>query len=802
MAANGDLESGTNHPSISRHPAGSTPDLGHDYAYVDNGTSTPGSKLNSDPPPSLLTRLLDWTTHALNYAIEEINFFRIHLFAFVIIPLIASIIFYASNGRFHVKYVDALFLCYSAMTVTGLTTVNMSTVTAWQQVMLYLLMVLGNVTTVSWLMVLARKHFFQRKCEYIVQRRPPHRSRTAFIDWLTSNQHAIAENIEHDPPKPSITIHHSPLSNNTENRNDHVPPEEETGLIAVDGCTFTSSPRGMGASLPPIDEDSPMADYGFTTATSPVSHRLQFVMPPREGVPNPISRRNMTILSHRDTKFHSGIPNSPTSQKYRDFGGLPGPLELANKALRRAVPSVHKTLQRKMTVSYMQTLKADDTPWLKFDGLVVGRNSDFHTEELSDEELEKIGGQEYRALRFLSYLIPVYFVVVQLVAFLIFGPWISVTKTYDEVFQAQPRLVNKTWFSVFQVMSAYTGGGISLVDQGMVPFQRAYIMIFPLMFAILAGNHAMPIFLRLFIWIGTALAQKTSDLYDTLSFLMDHPRRCYTYMFPSHQTWFLVICLVLFSIIEWVAFEVFNIGLEVYESIPVGVRTVAGLFQGIAARASGFSIVPVASFAPSIQFLYVVMMYIAVYPIAMSIRSTNVYEERSLGVYQEPTEEESAEEPENLGLLGRRERIGRYLSWHLRRQMSIDIWWLVWGILLVAIIERNNLLDENKKWFDMFRIVFELVSAFGGIGFSLGVPYDNFSFSGAMRPLSRLVIIVLMVRGRHRGLPVAVDRAVLLPHELVTRSSRNKKSEVAPVSTQPQPCSDEQGLDLLRMTSI
>lgn len=56
-------------------------------------------------------------------------------------------------------------------------------------------------------------------------------------------------------------------------------------------------------------------------------------------------------------------------------------------------------------------------------------------------------------------------------------------------------------------------------------------------------------------------------------------------------------------------------------------------------------------------------------------------------------------------------------------------------------------------------VVFELVSAFGGIGLSLGLPSDNFSFSGAFGPLSKLIVIVIMLRGRHRGLPVAVDRA-------------------------------------------
>jgi len=96
----------------------------------------------------------------------------------------------------------------------------------------------------------------------------------------------------------------------------------------------------------------------------------------------------------------------------------------------------------------------------------------------------------------------------------------------------------------------------------------------------------------------------------------------------------------------------------------------------------------------------------------------------------------------------------------------IDLWWLIWAIFIIAIIERKNLLDDSKKWFDLFRVLFELVSAFGGIGLSLGFPsvctrsflgvcamiihlwlvfaQDNFSFSGAMHPLSKLVIIVIM----------------------------------------------------------
>lgn len=60
---------------------------------------------------------------------------------------------------------------------------------------------------------------------------------------------------------------------------------------------------------------------------------------------------------------------------------------------------------------------------------------------------------------------------------------------------------------------------------------------------------------------------------------------------------------------------ILDIGLPAYETLPKANKVVEGLFQGLAARASGFAIAPLASLAPAIQFLYVVMMYIAIYPV-------------------------------------------------------------------------------------------------------------------------------------------------------------------------------------------
>jgi hypothetical protein len=61
--------------------------------------------------------------------------------------------------------------------------------------------------------------------------------------------------------------------------------------------------------------------------------------------------------------------------------------------------------------------------------------------------------------------------------------------------------------------------------------------------------------------------------------------------------------------------------------------------------------------------------------------------------------------------------------------------------------------------------MFEITSAYATCGLSLGTPQKNTSLVGVLGTLSKLIIIVVMVRGRHRGLPLAIDRSVMLPNE-------------------------------------
>ncbi|KAG8930686.1 low affinity potassium transporter [Tulasnella sp. 418] len=201
--------------------------------------------------------------------------------------------------------------------------------------------------------------------------------------------------------------------------------------------------------------------------------------------------------------------------------------------------------------------------YIKEGVLWVGRNSAFRIDDLNEDQIEELGGVEYRALRILSWILALYFIGTQLVTFTIITVYLSSTSKYDSVFDNQPRYVPKAWFAAFQCMSAYTGGGLTLVDQGMVPFRPAFLIVITQGMLIVAGNMGFPILLRLVVWLLSKMV--TAEHRAPLQFLLDHPRRCFLYLFPSHQTWFLVVVFLVLSCIEWFSFLLLDIGLDSVE---------------------------------------------------------------------------------------------------------------------------------------------------------------------------------------------------------------------------------------------
>ncbi|QRV85534.1 potassium/sodium transporter [Ceratobasidium sp. AG-Ba] len=519
-----------------------------------------------------------------------------------------------------------------------------------------------------------------------------------------------------------------------------------------------TSPMTPHSNLPTHSETISPSSYGPDLRSPPAAHH-------KHPDPHMLHPHLNGISEYRRPRAHTGQ------------GGFPSPFQLAAQwglnhvsAVRNFVGEhdrevVKETEGRARRMSVYQRMH-DEPNANGADLDVDAMRREIDEVSLEEETLEKMGGDEYNALVVLSWIVAGHYILHHALAFVILAPYSAKVSLVTDVIHKQDassgRTLNTTWFALFSVISAYANAGLTVVDTSLIEMSTAYPMIFVIIWLILVGATAFPLSLRFFVWLGTKICRRGGSTYRGLKFLLKHPRRCFMYLFPSHQSWYL-----LFTLIDFVAYLTFNIDMPGIESIPTGPRVVGGILQAAGQRAGGFTTINLQAIAPALQVVYIATMFVQVYPIAMAVRTSNVYEDSGVVIYEA---EHDDEEPTNLPN-GRGAGFTAYVGWHLKHQLAQDLFWLVAALTTLCAFERTRILSETTAYFNIFSLFFEIVSAFANVGFSLGVSTQPYSLSGEFRTIPKLVIIGLMIRGRHRGLPMAIDRAVQLPTEYKTTST-------------------------------
>ncbi|RFU78452.1 trk family potassium uptake [Trichoderma arundinaceum] len=359
----------------------------------------------------------------------------------------------------------------------------------------------------------------------------------------------------------------------------------------------------------------------------------------------------------------------------------------------------------------------------------LGRNSEF--DNLTKEDREKLGGIEYRSLKLLLKVVFPYFFGLHLFGAVCLVGWIRA------FYSAQTMVDNL---------------GFTLTPNSMISFRDAHWPMFIMSFLAFAGNTLYPVFLRLTIWTISKLAPKKPSIQEPLSFLLNHPRRCYTLLFPSRPTWILFGIIFILIFVDTLLIIILDLDNQEVASLPLGTRILAAIFQAASSRHTGTSTPNLANVNPAVQFSLLIMMYIAIFPTAIRVRASNKYEEKSLGMYEQ---EEKLNESNGKD----------YLPTHVRNQFSFDLWFIFLGVFCICMAESERTVDNSIPSFTVWTIFFEVTSAYGNVGLSLGYPTVATSLSGMFGTFSKLAIRAVMIRGRHRGLPYALDRAIMLPDE-------------------------------------
>ncbi|CAO2647383.1 Nn.00g083050.m01.CDS01 [Neocucurbitaria sp. VM-36] len=748
------------------------------------------------------------------------NFITLHYCYIVTWALVGSVILYG-NGR--IDYIDALFFASGSATQSGLNTIDVNTLALYQQVTIMLITCLCTPIFINGSVVFVRLYWFEKRFQNVViESRTNKTGRTRTISRRKSemnaeldrdlgqeergvgdreirvvrapNGHADGGTIEDEKAfeegaegagirkasssdeddvgpldHPSTPVHHV-TSNVVWADNLSTPGERERRRLQ-------DSVETPVDRLPQVDKEKSIA---FVQSQRNPAEKAKLRIPgPRDFdrglVPEQVGEHDehlnrvisrMSQDSYPRRERSSSVPpvmngdDRPFKHHITiDVPDRPRPTTGASVYNRARTTDVDtstpttgmhmRNRSRSRTLaSFLTRTKEEDEdpmPYLSWTP-TIGRNSNFV--DLTEEQREELGGIEYRALKLLAMILVTYFVGFHLLGMVCLTPWINRDAQFRAVVEGVG--VSPTWWGFFTPASMFNDLGFTLTPDSMVSFQYAVLPLVLGTFLIIIGNTGFPCMLRFVIWLFSKVVPRNSGVWEELRFLLDHPRRCFTLLFPSKANWWLFWVLILLNGVDLIFFIILDLNDPTVTSLPGGFRFLAGLFQAAATRTAGFAVVNIADLHPAIQVSYLIMMYISIFPIAMSMRQTNVYEEKSLGVWAGDEEEDAQ---------------SSYLSHHLRRQLSFDLWFVFLGFFLISIIEGNRLENTNEYAFSLFSVLFEIVSAYGTVGLSLGFPGNNTSFSGQFRPLSKLIIVAMQIRGRHRGLPYALDRAILLPSE-------------------------------------
>lgn len=343
------------------------------------------------------------------------NFITVHYAYFVVTCMIASVIFWGASTPAHsVRYIDALFLVVSAMTLSGLGSINLSTINTFQQIMLFVLIMMGSAIFVSAFVVHLRKRAFEKKFRIVVEKK---RQKDGTRRRTTSLHRTSVLELG--------DLHHL-------RRSSGVSGSKDVGVDEHSQQPVTIPPIGSSSTAVEKDRsrlESAVVDDDGEETTYPT--HLTFSQDTRFRASNAsqVSTRHRSRLSFGTL----GVGARPgSSLDMTNVDDVP-----ANRSINRA--EMPGGGDKDDTDRYLDT--ADG--W-------TSRNSQFHG--LTERDRELLGGYEYRAVTLLSWLVPAYYILFQLLGCLGCAAWVA----YNRPSTAHQNGLDPWWLGAFNAVSAFS----------------------------------------------------------------------------------------------------------------------------------------------------------------------------------------------------------------------------------------------------------------------------------------------------------------------------------------------------------
>lgn len=384
---------------------------------------------------------------------------------------------------------------------------------------------------------------------------------------------------------------------------------------------------------------------------------------------------------------------------------------------------------------------------------------------------------EYKALGKVIKLVMMYVVGMHLFGFgVLYAHALSDETTYTYLNRIS---INKAWHCFYLTVSAFQNNGLTLTPNSVEPFAFAPACLCSVSWLILVGNTCFPICLRLLATMIRKCCREDSQDYQAYSFVLQHPRRCLTHLFPPVQTLWLFIVVVVLLVVQIVCIFWQNHDLPVFADMSLTDMFFNALFQSVTTRTAGLNSVDINRLSASTTFLFLVCMYISTSPTVVIMRySAERSEASELDISGRPEGHDHVD----YGPGGS----GETVQSQARRYLTQHTTYLVLATFFILCFERDNLHKQITSScvareaaaatleygdFSVFKVMFEVASAYGTVGLSLGFRSSPASFSGAWSRVSQLILVSVMIVGRLRGLPDSIDPSVAFSMKITGKNT-------------------------------
>ena len=185
---------------------------------------------------------------------------------------------------------------------------------------------------------------------------------------------------------------------------------------------------------------------------------------------------------------------------------------------------------------------------------------------------------------------------------------------------------------------------------------------------------------------------------------------------------------------------------DIKNSAPRDQLAVMGFFTSVSTRAAGMNVFDLRALSKANVVVFCVMMYVSSAPMVSMMQSTKQqvvakYVNGELLMVYEGGEGDEEEE---------KAVYKKYLNSHIR--------WLGFFFLCIATAEERVL--DTQPPVNLFDILFEIMSAYGTSGLSMGSPGKPYSLCGEFNNFSKILLCIVKLMGKHRGLPSNTDAAL------------------------------------------